>query len=118
MSSEERRKFHRILFDAPVTIQDNAHTTRVIDISLRGVLVQKPNDMDVATGDTLIIRVILDETADTAITMSTEVAHQEADTIGLLCHDIDMDSISHLRRLVELNLGDPEMLERELENLG
>jgi hypothetical protein len=29
-----------------------------------------------------------------------------------------MESIGHLRRLVELNLGDSNLLERELENLG
>jgi len=31
---------------------------------------------------------------------------------------IDLDSISHLRRLVELNLGDEALLERELAALG
>jgi hypothetical protein len=31
-----------------------------------------------------------------------------------VCKEIDLDSISHLRRLIELNLGDQEELEREL----
>jgi hypothetical protein len=30
---------------------------------------------------------------------------------------IDIDSISQLRRMVELNLGDSEMLERDLSSL-
>jgi hypothetical protein len=35
----------------------------------------------------------------------------------LLCESIDLDSITHLRRLVELNAGDPALLERELTAL-
>ncbi len=38
--------------------------------------------------------------------------------LGLRCEDIDVDSITCLRRLVELNLGEPELLERELSALG
>lgn len=116
--TSERRKFHRILFDAPAIIQNGQYTSKVIDISFKGILLQKPEGMEVSTGDQLGITVVLDQNADTTITMSTEVAHEESDSIGLRCRDIDMDSISHLRRLVELNLGDPELLERELENLG
>jgi hypothetical protein len=32
----------------------------------------------------------------------------------LRCDSIDLDSITHLRRLVELNAGDPRELDREL----
>ncbi|MCM8921317.1 MAG: PilZ domain-containing protein, partial [Candidatus Thiodiazotropha sp.] len=38
--------------------------------------------------------------------------------IGVLCKEIDMESISLLRRLVELNLADDEVLNRDLEALG
>ena len=40
------------------------------------------------------------------------------DHLGFVCRHIDLDSISHLRRLVELNLGDESLLERELAALG
>ena len=36
---------------------------------------------------------------------------------GLICRNLDIDSATHLRRLVELNLGDPKLLERELSAL-
>jgi len=36
----------------------------------------------------------------------------------LRCLSIDLDSITHLRRLLELNLGDPQLVERELLQLG
>jgi hypothetical protein len=42
----------------------------------------------------------------------------EQELLGFVCQYIDLDSISHLRRLVELNLGDGSLLERELAALG
>ena len=36
---------------------------------------------------------------------------------GLLCKGIDLDSVTHLRRLIELQLGDPALLERDLAEL-
>jgi len=32
--------------------------------------------------------------------------------------NIDLDGLTHLRRLLELNMGDPEEMHRELAELG
>ena len=45
--------------------------------------------------------------------MRGAVAHRAADTAGIRCDEMDLDSVSELR-LVELNLGDERMLHREL----
>jgi hypothetical protein len=37
---------------------------------------------------------------------------------GLRWKHIDVDSLTHLRRLLELNLTDPGLLNRELADLG
>ena len=37
--------------------------------------------------------------------------------VGLLCRTIDLDSVTHLRRLIELQLGAPSLLERDLAEL-
>ena len=37
--------------------------------------------------------------------------------LGLLFHTIDLDSVTHLRRLIELQLGDPALLQRDLAAL-
>ena len=117
--STERRKFHRVLFDAPAKInrQDDL-IAKVIDISLNGVLLHKPECWQPSIGERVEVTVLLDQSESNTISMQAEVAHQEKDQIGLRCQDIDMESISHLRRLIELNLDDPKLLERELESLG
>jgi len=115
----ERRRFHRILFDAPTTIEadDVVLHTKLLDISLKGALAQIPPKWQPRAGQPVTIRVALDESG-TAITMQALCAHVEAESVGFLCDEIDMDSISLLRRLVELNIGDEELLQRDLAALG
>lgn len=115
----EQRRFHRILFDAPVRIRegDNEYITTLVDISLNGALLLCPENWFLKRGDSVLLIVLLDD-SKARIHMQTEVAHQGEDTIGLRCTGIDMESIGHLRRLVELNLGDETLLERDLIALG
>ena len=121
-TSEERRRFHRILFDAPTTVSctsgENYQTT-LIDISLNGALIARPEGWEGATGDGgEVITITLDQENGIVIRMEAVLVHVEDALLGLECKHIDMDSITHLRRLVELNMGDPELLERELAALG
>ncbi len=115
---ENRRNFHRIFFDAPVTIQsgEETYTSQLSDLSLNGALVRKPQDWNPEKGETVIMNISLDNDA-VVIAMEAVVSHIEARQVGLKKLNIDMDSITHLRRLVELNLGDSEMLHRDLEHL-
>lgn len=60
---------------------------------------------------------LLLENVQLVIKMDVIVAHIDDKSIGFTCKLIDLDSISHLKRLVELNLGDEELLHRELHAL-
>ena len=51
------------------------------------------------------------------IRMEAKVTHIDEEKVGLQCHFIDIDSASHLRRLVELNIGDENILNREFSAL-
>ena len=114
--SSEKRRFKRIPFDTPARIVSTL-SVQVVDVSLKGALVAKPDNWKGAMGDMIAIEIPLSPSGP-VIRMQTRVAHLEADRIGLVCEQIDLESISHLRRLVELNLGDDEMLHRELAELG
>ncbi|MCP4994625.1 MAG: PilZ domain-containing protein [Gammaproteobacteria bacterium] len=117
-SQDERRNFHRILFDAACTLTttDGTYNSTLMDVSLNGVLMATPEAWGGACGDQADLKIHL--TDEEIISMDVEVTHQEQGHVGLRCIHIDMESISHLRRLVELNLGDPSLLERELSALG
>lgn len=115
---QNQRRFTRIEFDRPAVLETGGRTltTRVLDISLRGVLVERPDGWDVALGDTCTVVVALGD-ADDGIRMEGTVANQSEGRMGIRCERIDVDSSTRLRRLVELNLGDPAMLDRELAAL-
>ena len=49
--------------------------------------------------------------------MSVEVARGHDQHTGLRCLHMDLDSITHLRRLIEWQLGTAELLERDLAQL-
>lgn len=116
--SSERRHFARVGFDAPAQLATahERYEVKIIDLSFKGALVQVPARAVFANGTLCGLNVALAE-AGASITMSTEVAHVEPGRLGLLCRGIDIDSMTHLRRLIELQLGDPTLLDRELKAL-
>ena len=118
--TDERRHHSRIAFHSPATLvfPERSLEVVVLDISLKGALIRLPAESTIETGAICLLHVQLNETGiNDRISMETRVAHNEGHYAGLLCLTIDLDSVTHLRRLVELNLGDPELLDRELSAL-
>ncbi|MBU2712280.1 PilZ domain-containing protein [Zooshikella harenae] len=117
-ASTERRKFTRINFDARTELRqgDKTWPVELHDISLRGILVIPPKDWQIDSQSPFTAFIHLDD--EKVITMKVRFAHQEEDHAGFECISIDIDSISLLKRLTELNLGDSQLLQRELSALS
>ena len=120
--SDDRRHHSRITFHttAHLLFGDRRVEVKVLDLSLKGALIQLPDAGlldDAVAGLICQLNVGLDDAESDQIKMEAKVAHAHGSRIGLLCRNIDLDSVTHLRRLVELNLGDPGLLERELSAL-
>lgn len=113
----ERRQFSRVEFDAAVTISqdEKLYHSQLLDISLNGVLISTPNAYHIRTDMPCTLSVQLAE--DTAIIMQVALIHSSSQVLGFHCTSIDMDSIIHLRRLIEINLNDPHAPERVLAEL-
>lgn len=90
-------------------------------MSLKGVLLQLPEGgtgLAVQAGMPCLVSLPLNADSERiAIAMAGELAHVEGGHAGVLCRSIDLESITHLRRLIEVNLGDPAASERELKAL-
>lgn len=118
-NSNERRHFKRILFDADAELQcgDQACDVHLLDVSLKGALVElrDKTQLHPDAGQDVSLDIKLDDSVH--IMMQGPVTHVEGDHIGVECSAIDIESITHLRRLVELNLGDSQVLDRELAAL-
>ena len=118
--TENRRRFSRIPFQvsASLCLADGEPVpVEVADLSLKGALVQPLADFYIQIGSNGQLAIRLDE--DTArIDMAVTVVHHQGTVYGLACIDIDLDSVTHLRRLVALNAGDNALAEREVMLLG
>lgn len=114
----ERRRFFRVGYSTPATIRqtDAEWQTELLDLSLQGALLKRPENWPTETSGFFTLHFTLDH-SDVAIEMEVEATHLDEERLGVYCHHIDIDSASHLRRLIELNAGDPELLQRELIHL-
>ena len=116
--SDDRRRFSRIPFDAPVRLHQNDWhaATKLLDISLQGALIQQPDNWEQADA-TQPFQLVIELSELEHIHMEAEQSFARDGLLGMKCHHMDLDSISHLKRLVLLNLGDEELAERELAAL-
>jgi hypothetical protein len=117
---QQRRHFARIRFDTEyqlrVPSENTTWTGKLVDLSLHGALIKRPQDFDHAIGDKLELELRLSQD-DIKIDMQAHIAHVHDDLIGLECEHIDVESMTHLRRILELNLGDPHLMEREIPEM-
>ncbi|WJG08427.1 PilZ domain-containing protein [Aliiglaciecola sp. LCG003] len=114
----EKRHFNRVLFSASaLLIQDhNVWQTTVLDISLKGALIAYPDDFegDLERDFELDIDI---QGVNNNIVMRGTIAHNANHSLGFSAQQLDIESITKLRRLVELNLADDELLHREIQAL-
>ena len=112
------RQFSRIPFlaDVQLHLAAGVQTGRLLDIALKGALVETPQPVAIDQGETCRLVLPLGEGGE-QIVMEGVVVHREDRHLGIECRHIDVDSLTRLRRLVELNLGDADLLERELSHL-
>ncbi|HDS1737987.1 MULTISPECIES: PilZ domain-containing protein [Pseudomonas] len=115
---DERRRFQRIDFDAPTELRqgDRRWPVKLLDLSLKGLLVQRPAAWDADASQDFDAVIHLND-KQTQVRMQVELRHEEPDRLGFICLFIDIDSMSHLHRLVELNVADSTEMMRELRQL-
>lgn len=115
---EEKRKFIRTSFNAAATLgnADALWEVQLIDISLNGVLLHRPEHWHGEIGTEFDFDLPMDGDA-APIIMTCSVARIEGERIGLERRHIGLESITSLRSLLELNTGDPEQINREFSQL-
>lgn len=117
MHAGDRRRFTRIPVEhrARLAGPGGEHEVQLLDISMRGVLVDLPASVPLNPAAPYLLQITL--SPECRIQMELTLIHRRDDHAGFHCHHIDLDSAAHLRRLVELHLGDSRLLERELGEL-
>lgn len=113
----DRRRFTRVDFKTSAKIIQGQDTfdTKLLDISINGLLVQTPTHYKLRSDKDTFITIHL--SGDAVIHMTAALVHSSTDSLGFRCESIDMESMAHLRRLLELNINDPGAPERVLTEL-
>jgi hypothetical protein len=108
------RRFLRMVFQAParLNLAGQVREVQLLDISLKGALVDMGAALRCRVGTHGRLRLTLSPT--TFIAMDVAVARVQGSLLGLQCTHIDLDSVTHLRQLIERNAQDPALLGREL----
>lgn len=119
MTQTERRRFQRIVLNRPVSlvVDGESYPGQLMDISLRGALIKIEGKPLPPEGSTGMADVALSNDPEFMIRMRITVRHRHDGLLGLSAVALDLDDASCLKRLVELNVADPGVLYRELEEL-
>ncbi len=118
MNLNERRHFQRVHFIADILLSLNGKkwNCELEDISLKGVLISIPDK--IKPQDKAIYQVTLVLSQDATIDMQAKISYTNSEYWGLHWENIDIECFTHLRKLLELNTQDPELVHRELSDLG
>lgn len=115
---DNKRRFSRISFNVKCTlvVADQQYDVELIDLALKGALVTSasPLSVTIKTPCALTLELI---GLDTPLHFSADVAHTHENSIGLKFTSTDIDSMIHLRSIVESNSGTPEKISEELSFL-
>ena len=114
----ERRSYNRIPFNAEILMQcgHEEWSCNLLDISLKGMLVEPPENLDINMNNPCGMALFLGE--DISIHARVNIIRSDDNNWGLKWLQIDANSLQNLRRLIELNTSNPAMLMRELSELG
>ncbi len=121
MSDEwpKQRRFTRIPFRVPAQLEVGGGKLpcALVNVSLKGALVELEEGPAPAKGSTCAVTIDLDPGSGARIRMDGDVAHQRGLQVGVRCDELDLESVQHLRRILEFNVGDEAVVLRELGEL-
>lgn len=112
---EEKRRFHRVPFQCQTQVKcgDQTFVGELLDISMKGALILVRDQPEWPLGRTCYLDIKL-ESGDVHLHFESEMVHKQENHYGFRFLTEDIDTFAHLRRLLELNIGDTDEVDREL----
>ncbi len=113
---EEKRRFNRVTCEEKLLVgfDGNIIRAKLLDISLKGALVEFENVVTFRNGDILNITLSLDN-SDVVLQFGSKVMHRSNNVAGVRIIHIDLDSMIHLRSYIEARTMDPEQVVKEFD---
>lgn len=115
----ERRRFSRIIYQVSALLEqgDLALQATIQDLSLHGLLLKAENASSLELSRKVDVAFSFAQ-SEQVMQLTANIISIIDNEIRLKINNIDIDSISQLKRFIELNVGNNELLNRELEHLS
>jgi len=109
------RRFRRIPFAAQaiVSSEGNEHSCELLDLAMKGALLASDKPLPVRLGQIYQLCIAL-QGGPIALKFEAKLVHHDVDHYGFKFISEDLDTLTHLRKLIELNTGDAEATRNEL----
>ena len=109
------RRFRRIPFEATVTLNVNGQVIagELLDVAMKGALVGTEEKLDLDHGEQCALSITLPGTP-ILLDFQAELIHTEETRYGFKFVSENLATLTHLRKLIELNTGDVEATRSEL----
>jgi hypothetical protein len=109
------RRFRRVPFEAEMqlAVDNRSWNCRLLDIALKGVLLESSMPLAPAIGTVASLSLPLPG-SPIVLAFDAELAHREENRLGFKFLHENLETLTHLRTLLELNTGDPEGVRSEM----
>ena len=113
----ERRNYQRVPFatQAEITCNGEKYHGELLDISLKGALVRGKGPVPLEKGVRCELSIHLLD-SEVTLLFEADIVHCQDNKFGFKFIGEDTETATHLRRLLELNIGSSEVIDREVEN--
>lgn len=109
------RYFRRIPFEAEVTVDfgQDIRSGELLDVAMKGAMVGTDTPFPASLGDKCSLCISLPGTP-ISLDFEAELVHSEEKRYGFKFISENLETLTHLRKLIELNTGDAEATRSEL----
>ncbi len=113
---DDKRYFSRINFTAKsqIDIDDKVYSGELLDLSLRGALLKFEEQISAKMNDRCTLTINL-HSSDIKLIFDAELVHIRENNLGFKFIREDVGTMTHLRNLLSLNVGDYDKITNELD---
>lgn len=114
----DKRIFSRIRFEEKCTLEKGSDVTegRLLNVSLKGALIEFPDQVEYRPGEECRLTFDLGN-PDFSLKFTSKIIHCRETITGVKFVEADLNSMIHLRNLLEARTADPMLIRRELDFL-
>lgn len=111
----DERRFRRIPFETEmqIAIGDRNWSCQLLDLALKGALLESAVTLPLAQGTVASLSLPLSG-SEIVLSFEAELIHREGNRLGFKFLHENLETLTHLRTLLELNTGDPDGVRSEL----